>query len=51
MRLCLDEGKILFYLIPYKIGRKNKMVCDSDAFEGAHMKSDCRMPRGILKTN
>ena len=29
MYLCLDEGKILFYLKAYKIDRKNKMVCDS----------------------
>ena len=51
MCLWLDRGEILFYLKPYKIDRKNKMVCYSDAFEGAHMMSDCRMPRGILKTN
>ena len=29
MHLWLDRAEILFYLKPYKIGRKNKMVCDS----------------------
>jgi hypothetical protein len=28
MRLWLDRGGILFYLIAYKIDRENKMVCE-----------------------
>ena len=28
MRLWLDRGKILFYLLSYKIDRDNKMVCE-----------------------
>lgn len=51
MYLCLDRADFKFYFISHKIGRNNKMFCDSYAFEGAPMISDCRMPRGILKTN